>query len=492
MIKNKINDLNVFTEYVIIGDFSKAKHIFYSSVFKESISKVYYDKFIRICSIYDKPDLIKDFYLTLSLHYLEKEEFTKVIDSASRCIDTYRKFAKKDFYTYDPSVNSICKMISNRIACNVNNRTDNRVGIVYQICHTHHSNYPAIIHALDLTLFKFHNRSIFQVYAVVTDKPNATNNNFEKLKSRLHKRGITIVDSSKEDPYEYVTDIVQKTAELNIKILIATCLDNSSSLIFTYAVRNTKKISIIFGTPSVHTNEDFDLAITPHKMALKYLPCEGKYINTSTSSLIENPVSKSIHSRISNKILSRFVILIYGRTEKVISKPILNLFTRLLNNNKKINIRILGANPTDVKARLTHLSKTQLNRVEIFDRSIDYFSRLKACDLAIDTFPNGGAQSIFDIVSLSIPIITFSNKPNFFISFNEYSFSNSLTLPKELIFSSPSSRKIVPFINKLSKDRELCYELGKKCFKLLSKQTRNATDIVKQYEKEYLRLLDMN
>jgi hypothetical protein len=300
------------------------------------------------------------------------------------------------------------------------------------------------------------------------------------------------VDSSKEDPYEYAADIAKKATELNIKILIATCLDNASSLIFTYAVRNARKISIVFGTPCVHTNEDFDLAITTHKTTLKYLPCKGKYINTLTTSLFENPVSQSIYSKSSNELQGRFAILIYGRTEKIISKPILNLLTRLLNSNKKIKIRILGANPTDVKARLTHLSKTQLNRVEIFDRSIDYFSRLKACDLAIDTFPNGGGQSIFDIVSLSIPIITFSNNPNFFISFNEYSFSNSLTLPKELIFSSPSSRKIVPFINKLSKDREFCYELGKKCFKLLSKQTRNATDIVKQYEKEYLRLLDMN
>ena len=65
-----------------------------------------------------------------------------------------------------------------------------------------------------------------------------------------------------------------------------------------------------------------------------------------------------------------------------------------------------------------------------------------------------------------------------------------MDFPQELVFNSPQSKSLIPFINKLKDDRQYCRKLGIECSDMLYNQTRDANAITKDYEEIFMKLID--
>lgn len=452
---------------------------------KHSIEKV-----TKLCLEKKCYYLLYQIFFSISLHFFRLNNLELTINYLNRSILTFKNFKHCDFFLIDQNVNSLCSIIASKFSTKIQSSVSFKKSILVQVCHTHYvKNESAIIRALFLTLFTHYNSKLFEIFVVITDIPAKLNPNLQKITKRLNSLGINLIESKKQTTSEYVLDIINKTSSLPLDLLVATCLDNAQSNIFCRSLVNIKKIAICYGYHAVHTNDSFDFNITPHKEMLEYLTSNTVYVNSSVKRKRVTESSYSSNIKIDSRNNNEFRVLFAGRFEKLKSKPTLDLITNLCMITN-ITIFIVGVAPELFSKYLKEITLKKRNKIKIFDRCLNYFEIIKNCHVAIDTFPFGGSGTLFDFSLARIPIITFQKKPKFLYSFDEYSHSRCLDFPQELVFNSPQSKSLIPFINKLKDDRQYCRKLGIECSDMLYNQTRDANAITKDYEEIFMKLID--
>lgn len=485
-----MNLIKVFSNLTNKNKLEKAHSLITQYLTENKYGKHSIDEVIKACLENKSYYLLNQTFFSISLHFYRLNNLELTLNYLNRSILTFKKFKNCDFFLIDQNVNSLCSIIASNFSIKIKSSVSYKKNILVQVCHTHFvKNESAIIRALFLTLFTHYNSKLFEIMLVITDVPTRLNSNLQKITKRLHKLGIKLIESKKKAIGEYTLDIIDKASALPFDLLVATCLDNAQSNIFCRSLINVKKIAINYGFHAVHTNDSFDFNITPHKEMLEYLAPNSSYVNSSVKRRRFPKHSLRANLKINSVNDHQFRVLFAGRFEKLKSLPTLQLISAL-SIIENIKLIIVGVSSDIIIKYLDKTTSCNKNKIQIFDRCSNYLEIAKVCDVAIDTFPCGGSASLFDLSLAKIPIITFKKKPPFLYSFDEYSHSRSLNFPKELVFNSPKSKLLIPFINKLKNDRQYCRKLGIECSDMLYNQTRDARVITKDYEEIFMKVID--
>ena len=265
--------------------------------------------------------------------------------------------------------------------------------------------HPVGFHILDL--IKNHNRSKFEIIAF-----SFLNKDNDKVQNELKKSFDKFIDVEKISNDE----IVNLSRKLKINISLDLMGYTSKNRIEIFEKRCAPIQINFFGYPATSGSKNIDYIIADKNMIK-----ENEKVNYSevpvylpNTFMVTNSYNKIVEKKLKREDFgipeNVFIFCNFGNYYKI-TPQIFKIWMKVMCENEN-SILWLSENSQDGIANIKKQAENfnvDSNRI-IFSKKIldhnEHLSRLKLCDLYLDTFPYGSHSAACDIIWSEIPIIT--------------------------------------------------------------------------------------
>ena len=185
------------------------------------------------------------------------------------------------------------------------------------------------------------------------------------------------------------------------------------------------------------------------------------------------------------------VILSAGRHVKFQARAFWQAIIDLLRDHPNAYYLAMGVEEAQVPFLSSLLAPEIRPRVRCLGwRGNEYLPLLCAADIVIDTFPSGGGMTLFDAMSLGIPVVSFKNDYLKLYDQVDWSPAEEFIHVAELLMERGDFGEMQRLVSRLIEDRAYRSELARRCQEDIHQNRTQPVRALRKYEAICLRVLE--
>jgi hypothetical protein len=317
-----------------------------------------------------------------------------------------------------------------------------------------------------LSIVQHHDRSAFEIFCFAPESQNAIDNSAQgpSVIAAFRAAGCEVIagPDSVSERSQALLGVARKIHDANLDILVTCAGLVDYSQYFLCSLRPAPiMVGLVQGPPAQFAPPILDWCISWSKHPLMDTPVNCSHIPWRGS---ESIVSVSVLTRKSLGLPDdACVILSGGRLEKFQNKAHWNTVKQVLERYSDVHYVASGPLASDVSFLGELFDGAIMSRIHCLGWRNDFSALVSLADIVLDTYPNGGGQSLVESMSAGIPIVAHRN--NFMKLFDQTDWSpvEDFIDDDQLLVERGDFNRLQEILSLLIEDPVLRKSLGKRC-----------------------------
>lgn len=321
-----------------------------------------------------------------------------------------------------------------------------------------------------LSIVQHHNKNDFEIVCFALESQSTINSSPQgaSIIEKLTQMGITFcaAPDSATDRLEALLAVARQIREKEIDILVACAGLVDYSHYFLCALRPSPVVlGFVQGPPAQFAPPMLDWCISWSKHPLMDTPVNCSLISWKGSDVLA--ISNTLSRADFDLPADACVILSGGRIEKFQNIDHWIAVKEILNKHPDAYYLVSGASETDVPFVRNLFGDILMHRLHLLGWRTDFAAIVRLADIVLDTYPNGGGQTLVESMEAEVPIVAHRN--DFMKVFDQINWSpvEDFIDDDELLVERGDFKRLQDVLSRLIENKDLRKTLGRKCSEAL-------------------------
>lgn len=422
----------------------------------------------QICAALNDTASIREAYKQLGMKAAREDNISAAINYFTLAHKAYGIFDQLDRFEYDFDVMSHMNELAAPHRFHATGQTAYRPGDKIRIAHLVKgiSESNSILVEIDLIFARFYDRSNFEVMFFIPESKDLVErsaqakNHIEQFES-LDCEVVSVPSQSNQA--ETLLALAKTIHEFSPHVLLTSAALADYRHYFITSLRPAPiSIGLVQGPPAQFAPPILDWCIAWTKHPLMDCPVDCSWVEIK----IDYPMQRfaGAYSRKSLGLPDNCCVLLSaGRPTKFQSQEFWQAIADILKNYSDVFYLAVGPREDEVSFLSSILSDDVRARIRCLGWREDFLQILPACDILIDTYPNGGGQVIVQAMSLGIPFVAHGNDYMSLFDQTNWSPVEDFISDSEIIVSRGDFQQFKKVLSKLIEDKSYRSAMGERC-----------------------------
>ena len=450
--------------------------------------------YVKILSKLGNVDGIREAYKRLGIDAGQRGDVANALQYFDRWAWAHHSIANLDTYSYDfdilHCVDTLAARYRQPTSRPVQISGDEKIRVAHVLRGLLDPNSNLIY--ISQQFARYHDRSRFDVtfFAPESEHKIQGSPNGKQFLKEFEDLGYSVVTAPQlNDPVDSLLALNGKIREANPHIFMSCAALSDFSQYFLTALRPAPiMMGLVQGPPPQFAPPWLDWCISWTKHPLMDCPVNCSWVEIKLDypvDTLEDPCSRKSLDLPDNAC----VLMSVGRPPKFQSVEFWRTIAELLVEHPESYYVAVGVSDDQVSFLDSLLSPSIRNRVKCLGWRSDVLRVLPTADVVIDTYPNGGGQTIVQAMALGIPLVAYSNDYMKLFDQNEWSPVEDFIRDPEIVIPRGDFIRFKEVVSRLIRDESYRRQVGANC-KEEYVRSADPSRAIKGCEDVYVRVLE--
>ncbi len=434
---------------------------------------------------------IREAHKRLGLVAAEKGDIQKAIEQFDQAHFTYALLDRIDRWEYDHEIMSSLNRLAEPLRCQsvpTSRPASAKIRIGYLLRGIVELN--SILMDINLTICRLHDKSKFEIFCFALEPSSYVTSSLQGLmwKERLAQCGVTVcVAPDIEDLGERIIAVSKQIASAQLDLLVTCAGLADYSQYFLCSLRPAPlMVGIIAGPPAQFAPPILDWCISWSKHPLMDTPVNCSLVEFKTIGK-QAPDLEPYSKEQFHLPPDACVLVSGGRPEKFQDRVHWAMISEILCEHPRAYYLAAGPSDENVSFLDSIIQPSVRDRVRCLGWRKDFRKILTIADIIVDTYPNGGGQTLFQPMAMGIPIVCYENDYMHLFDQTNWSPADSFICDPRVLLPRGDFAKVKEAVGKLIRDLDYRRHIGDLCLSAVNQL--GPEDSVRQCEDIYKKLL---